>query len=563
MSALEPGRAHRRPSARLLVTIGVVVVLGLGLWGLDAALRPHDDGVGGSGTIEGEESPVSAEIAARISELLVDEGAAVEAGAVVARLDDTQLKSQLAQAQAALETARASLRLVEAGARPEEVRQAQATLAQAEAARDAAERGWRHSQAQRTDPQELTARINSAETQVSAAKARLDLVKGGPREGDLAMARAAVASARTGLAETEANTRAREKAAAETVAAAESRLRLLTQGARPEDVRAAEIALEQAKNALYAAQANRDGICIPQRPKYMCDSAEAQVAAAESNVSAATNALARVRNGALPDEIKVAESNLKQAQANLDAARATAAPEVAAARSNVQATESRLQQLESGSTAEEIAIATASLEQTQRNLADLKAMRDNPLLANAQVDAAKGQFDAAAAAVDVARAKLDALRAGATAEQLAVARAQVQQAEAAVAGVKTQLDRTTLVAPGAGIVSKRSGRVGDVTTPGYQVATIVNTRALKLTVYINEPRMGGVKLGQQALVTVDAYPDQQFAGEVIFISPRAEFTPRNTQTQRDRATTVFAVKLRLPNDDGRLKPGMPADASLR
>jgi multidrug resistance efflux pump len=229
----------------------------------------------------------------------------------------------------------------------------------------------------------------------------------------------------------------------------------------------------------------------------------------------------------------------------------------------VEAAEARLRQLQAGATAEERAIAASAVDQARRNLADLKTMRDDPLLANAEVDSTRGQFDAASAAVEAARARLDAARAGPTAEQLDVARAQVKQAESAVATVRAQVDRATLTAPIAGTIARRSGRIGEVVIPGSIVATVISPRPLKLTFYVTETRIGGVSLGQQADVTVDGFPGVVFLGEVVYVSQRAEFTPRNVQTQRDRATTVFAVRLRLPNDDGRLKPGMPADAKLR
>lgn len=69
-----------------------------------------------------------------------------------------------------------------------------------------------------------------------------------------------------------------------------------------------------------------------------------------------------------------------------------------------------------------------------------------------------------------------------------------------------------------------------------------------------------VALGQSAIMTVDAYPNERFAGEVSFIASEAEFTPRNVQTREDRVKSVYAIKLRVPNADLRLKPGMFADA---
>ena len=514
-----------------------------------------------SGTIEAEETNLAVEQAGRIVDLPVAEGERVARGAVLVRLDDAVARAQLAQARAGLDAARANLALVEAGARPEDVRAAEAQLAQAAAARAAAEKGLANARALRDNPQELTAKISQAETAVEAARARLDQVKAGPRGGDLAAGRTGREQARSALRQLEATTQAQEKVAAEAVQAAESRLQLLRQGARPEDVRAAELALDQAKNALWAQQIDRDAIC-GRGGGGPCDAAKARVAAAETAVTTAQTGLEKVRNGPLPGEIKIAETALAQARADLAAKQEVSAPSLAAGRAAVAAADARLRDLEAGATDQERQIAEAGLEQARRQLADLRAMREEPLAANAQVDAAQGQLETGRAAEAAARARLDALRAGPTAEQVAVARAGVAQAEAAVGVLEAQMTRTSVVAPVDGVVTRRSARVGEAAAPGTPLLAIARLDDLKLNVYVPEDRIGRVQLGAPADVRVDSFPSESFPGEVTFISSQAEFTPRNVQTQSDRAKTVFAVRLRLPNQDGRLKPGMFADATL-
>ena len=80
--------------------------------------------------------------------------------------------------------------------------------------------------------------------------------------------------------------------------------------------------------------------------------------------------------------------------------------------------------------------------------------------------------------------------------------------------------------------------------------------------YLPEDTYGRVTLGQTAKVTVDSYPGAAFRGTVSHIADQAEFTPRNVQTVEGRRTTVYAIKLDVPNPDGRLKPGMPADVTF-
>ena len=89
--------------------------------------------------------------------------------------------------------------------------------------------------------------------------------------------------------------------------------------------------------------------------------------------------------------------------------------------------------------------------------------------------------------------------------------------------------------------------------------TIGQLEELTISVYVPEDQYGRIKLGQDATMTVDSFPGEVFNAKVVYISDRAEFTPRNVQTQEGRRSTVFAVELSIQNDDGKLKPGMPAD----
>ena len=80
--------------------------------------------------------------------------------------------------------------------------------------------------------------------------------------------------------------------------------------------------------------------------------------------------------------------------------------------------------------------------------------------------------------------------------------------------------------------------------------------------YVSEKNLGKVKIGQQATVTVDSFPGRSFPGKVIYISPEAEFTPKNIQTKEERVKLVYGVKVQLQNEEELLKPGMPADVSI-
>jgi len=82
-------------------------------------------------------------------------------------------------------------------------------------------------------------------------------------------------------------------------------------------------------------------------------------------------------------------------------------------------------------------------------------------------------------------------------------------------------------------------------------------------IYVTEIEIGRIKLGGEVEVRIDAFPDRPFTGTITYISPEAEFTPKNVQTKEDRVKLVFGVKVEIPNPEGLLKPGLPADAVIR
>jgi len=142
------------------------------------------------------------------------------------------------------------------------------------------------------------------------------------------------------------------------------------------------------------------------------------------------------------------------------------------------------------------------------------------------------------------------------------AEAALSQAQAALATLDVQLEKTIVKAPVDGTVLTRNLEVGETLAPTGVVMTIGQLQEVNLTVYIPETEYGKVKLGDQVSITVDSFPGETFTGTLVYISDQAEFTPRNVQTVEGRKTTVYAVKLSVPNTDLKLKPGMPADVTF-
>ena len=139
------------------------------------------------------------------------------------------------------------------------------------------------------------------------------------------------------------------------------------------------------------------------------------------------------------------------------------------------------------------------------------------------------------------------------------AKMRVVQARAQLADIDAQLGEMQVRAPTDSILEILSVKVGDVLAANREVATLLLPEHLWVRVYVPEPWLGLVKVGDKVRVRVDSFPDLDFPGVVEQVNRQAEFTPRNTQTVEDRIRQVFGVKVRLPNNDDKLRAGMAAD----
>ncbi|MCK6584002.1 MAG: efflux RND transporter periplasmic adaptor subunit [Anaerolineales bacterium] len=182
------------------------------------------------------------------------------------------------------------------------------------------------------------------------------------------------------------------------------------------------------------------------------------------------------------------------------------------------------------------------------------------------VEYARGQVLVAQQRYDAAYARLLTLQTGAdspaviaAAKELDKAKSALAQAEASLALIDAQVAKLAVNAPMNGVILTRNVEPGEFVQPGATTLTIGNINELTITVYVPENRYGEISLGQSATLTVDSFPDMTFDATVIQIADKAEFTPRNVQTVEGRSSTVFAIKLRVEDPQGKLKIGMPAD----
>jgi len=349
---------------------------------------------------------------------------------------------------------------------------------------------------------------------------------------------------------------------------AQANLAKIEAGAKKEDIRQAEALLEQAiaaregaYHAFLDAQALRDD---PQELSLQIDAAKTALAVAEEGVAQARANLEATRTK---------EDSLARAydQLNEGFDITITLPDLTTIKRHIEASPAIINQTmrEWNLSSQETWIAWSALYQAlaardgaERKLEILIEMRDNPLAAQAQVDATLAQYEMAQADVAAAQAQLDALRAGPREHQVNMARAQVQEAEANLKVLEVQWEKMSLKAPRAGLVLQRMVNQEEIAAPDSPLLRLADLDTVTLMVYVPEPQIGRVKVGQEAQVEVDSYPGQSFAGRVVFIASQAEFTPQNVQTKEQRATLVFGVKIEIPNPDHRLKPGMPADARI-
>lgn len=213
-------------------------------------------------------------------------------------------------------------------------------------------------------------------------------------------------------------------------------------------------------------------------------------------------------------------------------------------------------------------LAKDELDDAQRAYNDLLTSQSREDVENArgQVVVAQQRYDTAVTrqlalqtgvnspSVVTAQTMLDQTRA--SAEQAHTA---ISQAEANLALLDTQMTKLSITAPAGGTILTRNVEPGEFVQPGATVFTLANLEQLTITVYVPEDRYGEISLGQQADVKVDSFPGETFTAQVTYISDTAEYTPRNVQTVEGRSATVYAIKLKVDDPNGKLKPGMPAD----
>ena len=495
---------------RFLIPVAfILIVVIFVVWYLNVIEKQSEDGpLQASGTIETVEVIVSPESAGKVFQVMVNEGDIVEVGDILLKFVDDLLNTQYDQAKATLEQAQANYDLIAAQPLTEQ-RQVAITAAQLE--------------------------LFSAQNDLE------DLID----NADIARASAlkAVEEAQDALDAMDENFTRERAAAHRAITVAEGKVKVAKHQlyyftvpifqARFDTFEAIERtaqSLDQAREA-YAPYKYEDinyadidclSITVSNRFPEICRQQTTRDELREDVENAEGDYNTAIRRLELEDNLMNAEAELAQAINDYQAiGEGPSEADIALLDSQLEAAQRDYEAHKYGPDPDDIVIAEARVHSAEANLA--LAMVDTR---QEQLDAAKKQVDAAQAALDI---------------------------------IQTQIDKLILKAPVSGVVLYRTVETGEVVQPGSSAITIGDLENLLITVYIPEDEYGRIKLGAQANVSIDSFPGRNYTAKVTRISDRAEFTPRNVQTEEGRRTTVFAVELSVTDPHGDLKPGMPAD----
>jgi len=214
----------------------------------------------------------------------------------------------------------------------------------------------------------------------------------------------------------------------------------------------------------------------------------------------------------------------------------------------------------------DVSVARSELASAEQDLRRFEALLESNAGSRKQRDdaetrrnIAKDRTAAAESRVRSAEEALRRLRTGARREEIEVAHARVAAASAQAAALDKNLADTTFASPVSGIVTQKLVEVGEVIAPRTPTLVVVDLVRAWADVFVPEPAVPRIRIGQSATVHTDA-GGPGLDGTVTYISPKAEFTPRNVQTVEDRSKLVYRIRVSVDNTDGVLKQGMPVEA---
>ena len=271
---------------------------------------------------------------------------------------------------------------------------------------------------------------------------------------------------------------------------------------------------------------------------------KAQVANAEAEITRAQEAVRRAG-----DDVEVLESRIRGARIALELAKRQSAAAIAQ--------------------------AEAEFDKAEKDYKRFSSLTEKKAVAQNKMDDIRKAYDVAKAGLSLAKSSLTDIRLKennvATVErELATAKTNKDMAISSLNGamarkkeIEATLSDTFIYSPVKGTVIDKVIELGENVVPGTPLAVVVDLAGLYVKTYVEQRDIGKVKLGDEARLYVDSFPDRYFKGKVILVAPKAEFTPRDVQMNEHRSSMVYKIKVGIDNPQGILKPGMPADVDLK
>ncbi len=236
---------------------------------------------------------------------------------------------------------------------------------------------------------------------------------------------------------------------------------------------------------------------------------------------------------------------------------------------NVVIAQNKLDDLLSGARSQEIKEAVANVnirqvayDKATKDLERAEALYQGDSIALAELEALENNNIVAFNQLEAAQAKLNLLQAGSRDEQVKAAENQVKMMEAVLKSTEAVLADLKIASPLKGTIKSRNYENGEFVSAGASLATVVNLDKVWINVYIPTDDLPYVKVGDKAEFTISGL-DKLFEGKISEIASRGEFTPKTIQTKKERANIVYKVKIEVDNSEGILKPGMPADVTIK
>ncbi len=246
---------------------------------------------------------------------------------------------------------------------------------------------------------------------------------------------------------------------------------------------------------------------------------EMAVKEAEGNVNAQKHVLARMRAGSRPQDIKTARERVNAAE--------------------------------------------AVLQVTQVSYERIKKLVKGNYVPQQQLDDATAKLKTAKADLNAAEEGLMLAVIGPRKEDIAAAEARLKGYQATLALARQKLTDTKLYAPSAGVIQDRIMEPGDMASPTTPVFIMALDKPMWVRTYVPEPSLGKIIPGMKAEITTDSFPGKIYKGWIGYISPTAEFTPKNVETPELRTRLVYQIRAYVCNPNNELRLGMPATVALR